>query len=78
MIQIQTSRTQRGHAQRGFKLDFPNFQGGNPEDWVFKASQYFDFHQTQPAHLLLMASYYLQGETLIRYQDAWNSGHFHN
>ncbi|XP_041004177.1 uncharacterized protein LOC121249543 [Juglans microcarpa x Juglans regia] len=61
---------------RGVRLDFPHFNGDNPTESIFKVNQYFSYHQTQPGHRLLMASYHMQGEALIWYQDAWDSGHF--
>lgn len=51
---------------RGVKLDFPHFEGDNPTGWIFKATQHFEFHQTPPAHRLLMASYH----------DALDTGQF--
>lgn len=51
---------------------------------AFKVNQYFEFHQTQLAHLLLMASYHMDFEALVWYQDAADSGvlivrrHFQN
>lgn len=28
---------------RGIRLEFPHFEGTNPEGWVFKATQFFIF-----------------------------------
>ena len=39
----------RRYGTRGIKLDFPHFAGADPEGWIFKATYYFDFHQTSPA-----------------------------
>ncbi|XP_041009475.1 uncharacterized protein LOC121253540 [Juglans microcarpa x Juglans regia] len=61
---------------RGIKLEFPSFDGTDPAGWIFKASHYFDFHQTLGAHRLLMASYHMNGEALVWYQDAADTGQF--
>lgn len=61
---------------RGVKLEFPHFKCDNPAGWVFKATQYFEFHQTSPAHNLLMVSYHTEGQAMVRYQDALNTGQF--
>ncbi|KAF5469943.1 hypothetical protein F2P56_010498 [Juglans regia] len=70
----------RGHEdraiQRSFRLDFPRFSGCDPVGWVFKANQYFDFYQTPFHQKLMVASYHMEGEALVWYQTAFNSGQF--
>ncbi|KAF5481507.1 hypothetical protein F2P56_002149 [Juglans regia] len=61
---------------RGVKLEFPHFQGSNPAAWLFKANHYFDFYQTPLLHRLLMASYHMEGEALVWFQEAENGGLF--
>lgn len=63
----------RRNVPKRIRLDFPHFNGYNPIGWVFKANQYFDLHRTIPAHRLLMASYHMESEALIWYQDAYKS-----
>lgn len=65
-------------GQRGVRLYFSHFDVNNPACWVFKTSHYFEFHQTSPAQRLLMASYYMDGEALIWYQDASESSQFNS
>ncbi|KAF5468658.1 hypothetical protein F2P56_012797, partial [Juglans regia] len=67
---------QRGPNVRGVRLDFPHFNGENPSAWIFKASQYFEFHQTTPAQKLLLASYHMEGEALVWYQEALDTAQF--
>ncbi|KAF5477481.1 hypothetical protein F2P56_004118 [Juglans regia] len=67
---------QRGTAVRGIRLDFPHFMGENPSAWIFKASQYFEYHQTNPAQKLLLASYHMEGEALVWYQEALDTAQF--
>lgn len=70
------------HARRGFareaRLDFPHFDGDNPVAWCFKANHYFEYHQTQPMHRLLMASYQPEGVAMVWYQDTVESRIFNN
>ncbi|KAF5468520.1 hypothetical protein F2P56_012664 [Juglans regia] len=72
----------RGHEdraiQRSFRLDFPRFSGCDPVGWVFKANQYFDFYQTPFHQKLMVASYHMEGEALVWYQTAFNSGQFNS
>lgn len=66
----------RGTFTRGVRLEFPHFEGDNSSRWVFKATQYSDFEQTPPAQCLLMASYHIEGEALVCYKDAMETGQF--
>lgn len=61
---------------RGIHLDFPHFNRSNPVAWVFKATWYFEFHQTAPNQRLLMASYHLEDVALIWYKDAVDGRQF--
>ncbi|KAF5454870.1 hypothetical protein F2P56_024503 [Juglans regia] len=63
---------------RGMRLDFPHFQGDQPASWIFEAHQYFEFHQTPLPHRMLMASYHMEGEALVWYQESFERGHFHD
>jgi hypothetical protein len=29
------------------RLDFPHFDGGDPSGWLYRAEQFFEYHQTQ-------------------------------
>lgn len=68
----------RREGQRGVKLDFPYCDGTNPTGWIFKTFHYFDYHQTPHAQRLLMASYYIEGDPLILYQDAAETSQLNN
>ncbi|KAF5454428.1 hypothetical protein F2P56_024094 [Juglans regia] len=59
---------------RGVKLDFPHFLGVNPAAWLFKVNHYFEFHQTPLAQRLLMASYHMEGDALVWFQNAVEGG----
>lgn len=66
----------RGGFTRGICLDFPYFEGDNPSGRIFKATQYFKFHQTPLVQRLLIASYHMEGEVLVLYQDIMETGQF--
>jgi hypothetical protein len=61
---------------RPFRLEFPRFDGDNPANWSYKANQFFDFYQTPLYHRLRMASFHMEGEALIWFQDADDAGQF--
>ena len=55
---------------RPFKLDFPRFDGTNPPGWIFKANQFFDFHQTPHPQRMQIASFHMDGPALAWFQWA--------
>ncbi|KAK2358597.1 hypothetical protein QL285_095771 [Trifolium repens] len=50
------------------KLDIPRFDGSDPLGWLFKITQFFDFHHTPEEQRIRMASFYMEGEALTWYQ----------
>ncbi|KAK4265564.1 hypothetical protein QN277_026598 [Acacia crassicarpa] len=62
---------------RPFKLDFPCFDGNDPRGWIFKATQFFNFHQTPPPQHLQIASFHMDGPALTWYQWTFHNNPFH-
>ena len=58
------------------RLDFPRFKGDDPASWVYKANQYFSFYQTPLNERLLMASFHMEGDALVWFQDSDENGVF--
>lgn len=46
-----------------------------PAPRIFKANQYFDFYRIPIPQRLLMASYHMNSEALVWYQDTVDGGH---
>lgn len=46
------------------RLEFPRYDGGEPSSWLYRAEQFFDYHQTPPPQQVQIASFHLQGEAL--------------
>ena len=61
---------------KSVRLEFPRFRGDDPETWVYKANQYFNFYHTPLSKSLLMASFHMDGEALVWFQDCEASGVF--
>ncbi|XP_035543593.1 uncharacterized protein LOC118347680 [Juglans regia] len=59
---------------RAIRLDFPTFNGGDPHGWLYKVNQFFSFHNTLPQHRLRLASFHMEGKTLVWFQDLDESG----
>ena len=55
---------------KNLRLDFPKFHGEDPTCWVYKTNQFFSYHNTPEHQKVMMASYHLEEETLIWFQDA--------
>ena len=63
------------------RIDVPRFKGGDPQGWIFKVQQYFDFHQASEEQRLQIAPLYFDGKALAWYQwlykntkiDSWSN-----
>jgi hypothetical protein len=53
---------------------FQSLMGENPTNWLYKPTQYFDFNQIQGMDRILIASFHMEGEALIWFQEAEFSG----
>ncbi|BAT78412.1 hypothetical protein VIGAN_02108600, partial [Vigna angularis var. angularis] len=45
---------------RPLKFDLPSFNGEDALGWIFKITQFFDYHQTPPDQRTQIASFYLE------------------
>lgn len=50
------------------KLEVPRFDGANPLGWIFKITQYFEYHGTLDRDRLTIALFYMEGRALAWYQ----------
>ena len=57
------------------KLDFPRFKGGDPTAWVYRALQYFHYYQVPEPEKVIHASYHLDEEALVWFQDCEHELH---
>ena len=63
-----------GIQTRAVRLDFPKFNGDNPNGWIYRANQFFSYHQTNPLHRILLASFHMEGKALVWFQDIEAAG----
>jgi hypothetical protein len=56
------------------KLDIPRFDGTDPLGWIFKITQFFDYHLTPDDQRLRIASFYMEGEALTWFQWMYQNG----
>ena len=60
------------------KLEFPRFFGEDLASWIYKANQYFRYYDTPIGEKLMLASFHLEGEALIWFQEGEEIGVFHD
>jgi hypothetical protein len=65
----------RARDPRPMKLDFPRFKGGDPTAWVYRALQYFHYCQVPEPEKVIHASYHLDEEALVWFQDCEHELH---
>jgi hypothetical protein len=61
---------------RTLRLDFHRFNDDNPSGWSYKVSQFFDYYQTPQHQRLCMASFHMESEALVWFQDVDEAGQF--
>ena len=65
-------------VSRTMKLEFPRFFGEDPASWVYKANQYFSYYNTPIGEKLMLASFHMEGEALIWFQEGEETGVSHD
>ena len=54
-------------------MEFPRFNGGDPSAWIFRDEQFFRYYEISREEKVLNASYHLDDEALIWFQDCERS-----
>ena len=54
-------------------LEFPRFSGGDPSAWIFRVMQFFRYYEILKEEKILNASYHLDDEALIWFQECERS-----
>ena len=55
-------RGQNAMNIKPMRIDVPHFEGGDPQGWIFKIQQYFDFHNAIEEQRLQIAPLYFDGK----------------
>ncbi|KAL4581954.1 hypothetical protein LXL04_006488 [Taraxacum kok-saghyz] len=55
------------------KILLPTFNGSNPLDWLFQATNYFEYYRIPPAQRLSLSVFYFTGEALSWYKHLANN-----
>nr|XP_034919250.1 uncharacterized protein LOC118052388 [Populus alba] len=59
---------------KSIRLEFPRFNGEDPIGWVYKANQFFNFHNIPAQHRLFIASFHMEGKAITWYQELEETG----
>lgn len=51
-------------TQHRLKLEVPCFDGSDPTGWIFKITQFFEYHSTLNHERLTITSFYMEGPML--------------
>ncbi|XP_059289209.1 uncharacterized protein LOC132042701 [Lycium ferocissimum] len=64
LLEVLRKKTSTSFESRNTAMDAKlwQFQGENPEGWIFQAEHYFDFYKIEDDQKLTVASFYLDGE----------------
>ena len=49
---------------KSMRIDVPRFENGDPQGWIFKIQQYFDFHNANEKQGLQITPLYFNGKPL--------------
>ncbi|PNX98879.1 hypothetical protein L195_g022137 [Trifolium pratense] len=58
----------RSFQVRSVKLDFPRFDGKDVLNWIFKAEQFFEYHNTPDEDRLVISSVHLDQDVVPWFQ----------
>ncbi|XP_015387832.1 uncharacterized protein LOC107177859 [Citrus sinensis] len=53
---------------RSMKMDVPKFDGSDPNGWIFRIEEFFDFHDTPEILRLRIVSFHMEGRAAAWYQ----------
>lgn len=48
-------------VMRSMKMEVPRFDGSDPEGWIFREEEFFDFHGTPEPTRLRIVSFHMEG-----------------
>jgi hypothetical protein len=70
---VQTETTGGDAFQtRPLRLEFPRFDGEDPEGWCYQASQFFDYYNMPDSQRFTISSFNMEGKALVWFQELRN------
>ena len=62
------------HPRPHIKLEVPRFDGHDATGWIFKISQFFDYHDTPDEERITVGSFYMDSPALSWFQWMFKNG----
>jgi hypothetical protein len=53
-----------GIQTKTIRLEFPTFNGDDPDSWCYRAEQFFDFYEIQERQKLRITAFHMEGKAL--------------
>jgi hypothetical protein len=66
---IEQSHGSKAEAAQAVRLEFPTFNGEDPEKWCSCAARYFDFYGTRDAQRLSISSLHMDGKADVWFRE---------
>jgi hypothetical protein len=68
------STSNDGFKPKTVRLEFPRFDGEDPETWCCRAEQFFDHYSTPDTQRMLISSFHMEGRAMVWFQELKASG----
>ncbi|XP_024020985.1 uncharacterized protein LOC112091477 [Morus notabilis] len=66
--EVFSGGTEISPALRSMKIEVPKFDGSDPNGWIFRIEEFFDFHGTPASLRLRIVSFQMEGRAAAWYQ----------
>jgi hypothetical protein len=66
---LESSHFGEGFKPKTVRLEFPRFDGDNPETWCCRAEQFFEMYCTPDAQCLSISAFHMDGKDLVWFQE---------
>jgi hypothetical protein len=63
------SHSREGPKPKTVRLEFPHFDGEDPETWCYRAEQFFEIYCTPDTQRLSISAFHMDGKALVWFQE---------
>jgi len=71
----ENSCVEREVHTRPLKLDFPKFDGSEPNNWILKAQQFHSYYNTSENQKVFVVGFHMEGRALTWYHWLMDAGY---
>jgi hypothetical protein len=62
-----------GVYTKALRLEFPTFNGDDPDSWCYRVEQFFDFYDIHEGRKLKITTFYMEGKALSWFKAMRNT-----